>query len=97
MCKKRKKIPRTLNIGQANSIYYPGSRFDLSQTGFERRINGSRILLGGVSAFRLDVDIDIETKKKKGRKKKNILINFPQIGFSRVYNAILYRILLLIL
>ena len=72
MCKKRKKIPRTLNIGQANSIYYPGSRFDLSQTGFERRINGSRILLGGVSAFRLDVDIDIETKKKKkkgGRKK----------------------------
>lgn len=83
MCKKRKKTPRTLNIGQANSIYYPGSRFDLSQTGFERRINGSRILLGGVSAFRLDVDIDIETKKKKkGGRKKNILINFPQRIFT---------------
>lgn len=66
MCKK-KKTPTTLNIGQANSIYYPGSWFDLSQTGFERRINGSRILLRGVSAFRLDVDI--ETKKKERKKK----------------------------
>lgn len=71
LCKK-KKTTTTLNIGQANSIYYPGSRFDLSQTGFERRINGSRILLRGVSAFRLDVDIDIETKKKKKRKKEKI-------------------------
>lgn len=78
------KDSETRNTGQANSIYYPESRFDLSRTAFHGRINGSATALRGESGIQSRyIGIDIDTKASRAFfRDRSRETNFPVCGKS---------------